>query len=320
MTSIVLKSFMFSIKFWFDFHIVKSWWEHLNFVDEIEAKAFFDENKDFINAKPFVKWVWWKRQLIKQFGKFFPTDFGDYYEPFLWWGAVFFNLQKEKSYLSDVNSELINLYQVVKGKPKELIEYLEKQEISKERFLEMRLWDREENWQKKYSKIERAGRFMYMNRTCFNWIYRVNSKWEFNVPFWKYKNPDIVQRENLLNASRLLNETKAEIKLQSFEKVLDNAQSWDFVYFDPPYDVLTESANFTSYNENGFGRDMQKKLRDIFVELDKKWVFVMLSNHNTPFIRELYKWFKFEIVKARRNVNSKGNGRGEIEEIVVRNY
>ena len=159
-----------------------------------------------------------------------------------------------------------------------------------------------------------------MNRTCFNWIYRVNSKWEFNVPFWKYKNPDIVQRENLLNASRLLNETKAEIKLQSFEKVLDNAQSWDFVYFDPPYDVLTESANFTSYNENGFGRDMQKKLRDIFVELDKKWVFVMLSNHNTPFIRELYKWFKFEIVKARRNVNSKGNGRGEIEEIVVRNY
>ena len=292
----------------------------MNFIDENEAKDFFEANKDFINAKPFVKWVWWKRQLIKQFSKLLPTEFNNYFEPFLWWGAVFFNLQKRKSFLSDVNSELINLYKTIKIKPNELIKFLEKQEISKERFLEIRAWDRLDWWLKNFSDIERAGRFMYMNRTCFNWLYRVNSKWQFNVPFWKYSNPDIVQRENILNASKLLNKTKSEIKLQSFEKVLDKAQFWDFVYFDPPYDVLTESANFTSYNENWFGRDMQTKLRDVFVELDKMWCKVMLSNNNTPFVRELYKGFRFEIVKANRMINSNASGRGKVEEIVVMNY
>lgn len=320
MTSIVLQSFKFSMKFGLDFHIVKSWWEHMNFMNENEAKSFFDTNKDFINAKPFVKWVWWKRQLIKQFSSLLPTEFNNYFEPFLWWGAVFFNLQKRKSFLSDVNSELINLYQVIKTKPKELIKFLENQEISKERFLEIRAWDRVEWWLNNFSDIERAGRFMYMNRTCFNWLYRVNSKWQFNVPFWKYSNPDIVQKENILNASRLLNETKAEIKLQSFEKVLDKAKSWDFIYFDPPYDVLTESANFTSYNENWFGRDMQTKLRDVFVELDKRWCKVMLSNHNTPFIRDLFEGYRFEIVKANRMINSKASWRGKVDEIVVMNY
>ncbi|NDK08769.1 DNA methyltransferase, partial [Candidatus Gracilibacteria bacterium] len=126
----------------------------------------------------------------------------------------------------------------------------------------------------------------------------------------------------LLNVSKLLNETKARIELQSFDKVLKNAKKDDFVYFDPPYDTLTETANFTSYNESGFGRDMQIKLRDVFVKLDKKGVKVMMSNHNTPFIREIYKGYLdgFRIVQARRNVNSKASGRGMVEEIVVMNY
>ena len=286
----------------------------------MNAEHFFIKNSFIKNAKPIVKWVWWKRQLLKQFEDLFPKDFNNYFEPFLGGWAVFFHLQRKKSFLSDVNEELINLYNVVKNNPKELISWLEKQEISKEKFLEIRSWDRKKDWNKNFSEIERAWRFMYLNRTCFNWLYRVNNKWEFNVPFWKYKNPDIVQKENILQASQLLNKTKAEIKLQSFEKVIDNAEFWDFVYFDPPYDVLTESANFTSYNEGGFWQDMQRKLRDVFIELDKKWVKVMLSNHNTPFIRKLYKWFRFEIVKAKRNVNSKGNLRGEVEEIVILNY
>jgi DNA adenine methylase len=151
-------------------------------------------------------------------------------------------------------------------------------------------------------------------------LYRVNSKWQFNVPMWSYKNPDFIQRENITNTSKLLNKTKADIKLQSFEKVLYNAKKWDFVYFDPPYDTLSETANFTSYNESWFGRNLQEKLRDVFVELHKKWCKVMLSNHNTPFIRELYKWFRFEIVKANRMINSNVSGRGQIEEIVVMNY
>lgn len=320
MTSIAVNSLRLSIEFWLDFHIVKSWWEHMNFANIKEAKDFFDTNKEIINAKPFVKWVWWKRQLIKQFDKLFPLEFNNYFEPFLGWWAVFFNLQKKKSFLSDVNEELINVYKVIQKKPLELISFLEKQIVSKENFEEIRAWDRVENWQKNYSDIERAGRFIYLNRTCFNWLHRVNSRWEFNVPFGKYDNPDIVQRENIINTSKLLNKTKAEIKLQSFEKVVEKAKVWDFVYFDPPYDVLTTSANFTSYNQTGFWRDMQIKLRDAFVKLDKKWCYIMLSNHNTDFIREIYDWFRFEIVKAKRNVNSKWSGRGEVEEIVVMNY
>ncbi len=318
--SISLNILRISINFWLPFQVVKSWWEHLNMQNLTEAEEFFEENKDIIQAKPFVKWVWWKRQLIKQFEKLFPEEFNNYFEPFLWGWAVFFNLQKKQSFLSDINEELINLYQIIQTKPQKLIEFLEEQKISKERFLEIRAWDREEKWTKKYDKIQRAGRFMYLNRTCFNGLYRVNSKWEFNVPFWKYKNPDIVQKENILNASKLLNKTKAEIKLQSFEKVLEKAKKWDFVYFDPPYDVLTESANFTSYDKSWFWQDMQKKLAEVCRKLDKKGVKFMLSNHNTPFIREIYKWFTFEVVKARRNVNSKGSWRGEVEEVVVFNY
>ena len=318
MTTTILNSL--ALKFWLTFHIVKSWWEHLNFSNEKEAESFFEENIDMIKAKPFIKWVGWKRQLIKQFQELFPKDFKNYHEPFLWGGAVFFNLQKKQSFLSDVNEELINTYQVIKNNPKKLINFLKILEYSKEKFLEIRSWDREENWQEKYSEIQRAWRFIYLNRTCFNGLYRVNSKWQFNVPFGKYKNPDFVQEKNILNTSKLLNKTQAQIEVASFEKVLENANSWDFVYFDPPYDVLTSSANFTSYDKSWFWQDMQKKLRDVFVELDKKWVKVMLSNHNTSFIREIYSWYKFDMVKARRNVNSKASWRGEVEEIVVRNY
>ena len=320
MTELSLNSLKFSIQYGLNFQVVKSWWEIMNFQNRKEAEAFFDENKKMIQAKPFIKWVWWKRQLISQFQQLFPREFNNYHEPFLWWWAVFFHLQKKQSFLSDINSELINLYKIVKAEPKKLIAFLETLEYSKKMFLKVRLWDREKNWYKKYNDIERAWRFVYLNRTCFNGLYRVNSNWEFNVPFWKYSNPDFVQRENILNTSKLLNKTKAKIRLQSFERVLANAKKWDFVYFDPPYDVLSESANFTSYDSSWFWQDMQEKLRDVFVELDKRLVKVMLSNHNTPFIRELYRWFKLEFVKAKRNVNSKGSWRREVEEVVVRNY
>lgn len=326
MTSISLNTFYdiqslkYSIKFGLSFQIVKSWFEHFKFKNYVEAETFFNENIEMIKAKPFVKWVWGKRQLINQIEKLFPKEFNNYHEPFLWWWAVFFNLQKKQSFLSDVNEELINVYQTIKENPKELIKFLETLVYSKEFYEQIRAWDRVENWQNNYTKIQRAWRFIYLNRTCFNWLYRVNSKGQFNVPIWSYKNPDFVQEENILNTSKLLNKTKAEIKLQSFENVLDKSTSWDFVYFDPPYDVLNQTSNFTSYNESWFGRDMQVKLRDVFVELNKKWVKVMLSNHNTDFIREIYAWFRFEIVKAKRNVNSKASWRGEVEEILVINY
>jgi DNA adenine methylase len=263
--------------------------------------------------------------LIKQLEKLFPKEFNNYFEPFIGWWAVFFNIQKPQSFLSDINEELINAYQIVKTSPKKLIEFLETLENTKECYTKVRSWDREENWQKKYSDLERAWRFIYLNKTCFNWLHRVNSRWEFNVPMWDIKTAGFIQKENILNSSKLLKQTKAEIKVQSFEKVLDKAQNWDFVYFDPPYDTLTDTANFTSYNQSSFGRDMQTKLAEVYRELDKRWCKVMLSNHNTPFIRELYKWLKikklsFKIVQARRAINSKGSWRGEVEEIVVVNY
>lgn len=309
-----------SKQFWLNELLIRSRFLKWEFYDIKSWINFFKENIDTIKAQPFVKWVWWKRQLISQFENLFPKEFNDYFEPFLWWWAVFFNLQKEKSFLSDVNEELINTYQVIKEKPTELLDFLKSIKHSKESFLEIRWWDRKKWRPKNHSNIERAWRFIYLNRTWFNGLYRVNSKWQFNVPMWSYSNPNYVQEENIINTSKLLNKTNAEIKLQSFEKVLEKAKSGDFVYFDPPYDVLTESANFTSYDKSWFGRDMQEKLRDIFVELDKKWCKVMLSNHNTPFIREIYKWFRFEIVKASRMINSNASGRWKIDEIVVLNY
>ncbi|NDK19637.1 DNA adenine methylase [Candidatus Gracilibacteria bacterium] len=307
-------------RFGLTYLVVKSWIESRSLRDEPSAIKFFDENLPYIKATPFVKWVGGKRQLIKQLELLFPKNYNNYFEPFVGGGAVFFNVQKEKSFLSDINEELINTYQVIKTHPEELIDFLKTLKFTKECYTEIRAWDRETDGLKKYSKIERAGRFIYLNRTCFNGLHRVNSRGEFNVPMGAYKNPDFVQEKNILNTSKLLKQTKADIKLQSFEEVTKKAQSGDFVYFDPPYDTLTETANFTSYNKTEFGRDMQRKLAEVFRELDTRGCKVMLSNHNTPFIREIFKGFRFEIVKARRAINSNAGGRGEVEEIVVLNY
>jgi DNA adenine methylase len=251
-------------RFWLNPWIVRSWCEIFWVKEEKKIITLFEQNRDIINAKPFVKWVGGKRQLIKQFEQFFPTEFGDYFEPFLGGGAVFFNLQKKKSYLSDINEELINTYQTVKDSPEELIAFLSILEHSKKCYETIRAWDRVKDWQKKHTNIERAGRFIYLNRTCFNGLHRVNSRGEFNVPMGAYKNPDFVQATNIRNTSELLRRTEAEIKLESFEHVLKKAKKGDFIYLDPPYDTLTETANFTSYNKDSFGRDMQIKLAETF--------------------------------------------------------
>ncbi len=318
MSTIVLQSL--AEQFWLNFWIVQSWYKHKKFKNKAKAEQFFKENIEVIKATPFVKWVGGKRQLIKQLEFLFPKEFNNYFEPFIGWWAVFFNVQKEKSFLSDINEELINTYKVIKKSPRKLIEFLETLEFTQACYTEIRAWDREMGGLKNHTEIQRAGRFIYLNRTCFNGLHRVNSRGEFNVPMGAYKNPDFVQKKNILNASKLLKQTKAEIKLQSFEKVLNKAQKGDFVYFDPPYDTLTDTANFTSYNQSEFGHDMQRRLAEVFRELDARGCKVMLSNHNTPFIREIFKGFRFEIVKARRNVNSNAGGRGEVEEIVVLNY
>ena len=266
---------------------------------------------------PIVKWVGGKRQLMFELLKNMPKSYNRYFEPFIGGGALFFELQPELAYISDMNEELINLYSVVRDNVYELIDDLSKHEVSKEYFLEIRNIDRTEKYAE-LSDVERASRFIYLNRTCFNGMYRVNSQGQFNVPFGHYKNPRIIDENNLLNCSELLKKT--EIKCADFSEILTKVQKGDFVYFDPPYVPLNETSSFTSYTKDGFDIDMQFKLRDVCDELDSKGVKFMLSNSDTKLVNELYANYEIKKVFASRQINANADGRGKITEVLVRNY
>lgn len=266
---------------------------------------------------PIVKWVGGKRQLMFELLKNMPKDYNRYFEPFIGGGALFFELQPNNAYISDMNEELINLYQVVRDNVDELITDLQKHDISKEYFMEIRNIDRTEEYQN-WSDIKKASRFIYLNRTCFNGMYRVNSKGEFNVPFGHYKNPRILDENNLRNCSHLLQRT--EIKQADFSEILKKVKKGDFVYFDPPYVPLNETSSFTSYTKEGFDIDMQFKLRDVCDELDSMGVKFMLSNSDTKLVNELYANYEIKKVFASRQINANADGRGKITEVLVRNY
>lgn len=266
---------------------------------------------------PIVKWVGGKRQLMFELLKNMPKEYNRYFEPFIGGGALFFELQPQNAYISDMNEELINLYSVVRDNVYELIEDLSKHEVSKEYFLGIRNIDRTEKYAE-LSDVERASRFIYLNRTCFNGMYRVNSHGQFNVPFGHYKNPRIIDENNLLNCSKLLKKT--EIKCADFSEILTKVKKGDFVYFDPPYVPLNETSSFTSYTKDGFDIDMQFKLRDVCDELDSKGVKFMLSNSDTKLVNELYANYEIKKVFASRQINANADGRGKITEVLVRNY
>ena len=266
---------------------------------------------------PIVKWVGGKRQLMFELLKNMPKSYNRYFEPFIGGGALFFELQPNNAYISDMNEELINLYTVVRENVYELIADLSKHEVSKEYFLEIRNLDRTDEY-KNLSNVQRASRFIYLNRTCFNGLYRVNSQGQFNVPFGNYKNPRIIDENNLLNCSELLKNT--EIKCADFSEILTKAKKGDFIYFDPPYVPLNETSSFTSYTKDGFDMDMQFKLREVCDELDSMGVMFMLSNSDTKFVNELYSNYEIKKVFASRAVNANAEGRGKITEVLVRNY
>ena len=266
---------------------------------------------------PIVKWVGGKRQLMFELIKNMPKSYNRYFEPFIGGGALFFELQPEQAYISDMNEELINLYSVVRNNVYELIKDLSKHEVSKEYFLEIRNIDRTEQYTE-LSDVERASRFIYLNRTCFNGMYRVNSQGQFNVPFGYYKNPRIIDKNNLLNCSELLKKT--EIKCADFSEILTKVKKGDLVYFDPPYVPLNETSSFTSYTKDGFDINMQFKLRDVCDELDNKGVKFMLSNSDTKLVNELYVNYEIKKVFASRQINANADGRGKITEVLVRNY
>jgi len=297
-----------------------------NFECELANIKFVFEKNSTERPRPFVKWVGGKRQLAKQFRDLdlyppdeFDTETATYFEPFVGGGAMFFDLLPQKAVLSDMNQELVITYNIIKNNTDALIKKLEEyqKKNSKEYFLKIRAQEIS-----KLSPLSVAARFIYLNRTGFNGLYRVNRKGIFNVPYGDNKNPLICDEKNLRKVSVALKNTK--IFLQDYKKVLDTAKKGDFIYFDPPYYPVSTTASFTGYTKEGFLEKEQTELRDVFAKLHKRGCFVMLSNSDTPFINKLYSNLNKEItinkVFAGRAINSKGSGRGKISEVVVINY
>jgi DNA adenine methylase len=277
---------------------------------------FKEIDKD-IKAKPFVKWVGGKTQLLPELTSRIPSNFSRYFEPFMGGGALFFHLQPEYSTLIDINEELTLAYRVVKYQTEELIADLKRHIYEKDYYYQIRNVDRTDEY-KLWSDVNRASRLIYLNKSCFNGLYRVNSKGEFNTPIGRYKNPKIVDEINLRACSQALQQ--AQIVNASFLEVEEKVNSDDFVYFDPPYAPLNATSNFTGYSQKGFDNQMQLSLRDLCDRLDAKGIRFMVSNSNAPLILDLYQDYKIELVYANRAINSKGNKRGKIPEVIVTNY
>lgn len=267
--------------------------------------------------RPFLKWAGGKGRLLPDLISRAPSSFERYFEPFMGGAALFFALQPENSELSDVNRELVNAFQVVKDDPNSLIQELSRHLNNRRYFYKIRKLDRRTDFWT-YSPVERAARFIYLNKTCFNGLCRVNSEGQFNVPYGMYKNPKIVDEENLLACSAALASTK--IIERPYEAILDHAKAGDFVYFDPPYIPLTETASFTSYASDGFTLSDQQRLAEFCGELNQKGVLFMLTNSDTPLAEELYRSFFVEKINSPRSVSADGTKRKAVKDIVVRNY
>ena len=267
--------------------------------------------------KPFMKWAGGKRQLIPQMDQYFPKDYNKYIEPFVGGGAIFFYLLPDKAILIDNNNELINAYEVIKNNVKDLIESLKNYENEKEYYYEIRKVDRNPEIFNNWSSIEKASRTIYMNRCCFNGLYRVNKKGQFNTPFGLYKNPTFCDEKNLIAVHEALQ--NIQLINDSFEKCVDFANKNDLIYLDPPYVPISPSANFTSYTRNNFGKEDQIKLHDVFCILNEKGCKVILSNSYNEFILDLYKDFNLNVLEAKRAINSIASKRGVIKEVLITN-
>jgi len=272
-------------------------------------------------AAPVVKWVGGKRQLLKEIEQHLPDRNSHYYEPFIGGGAVLFHLQPRKAVINDTNSELVNLYRIIQARPEELIEDLRKHRNEEDYFYHTRALDRDKAVYAGLTEVERASRIIFLNKTCFNGLFRVNSAGEFNTPFGRYKNPKIVNDITIRAISSYFNENNVEIRNTDFEAALDGIKAGSFVYFDPPYDPVSTSANFTGYTKGGFDRNEQLRLKQLCDRLDGMGVKFLLSNSATDFIKELYSGYnELVTVSATRAVNSKAEGRGAVDEVLVRNF
>ena len=270
---------------------------------------------------PFLKWVGGKRQLMPSIVDHLPENIKDYkyIEPFIGGGAVFFNLQPKNAVINDYNEELINVYQVIKDNLDDLIIDLKKHKNEAEYFYSIRSLDRNGEF-KKLSAVQRASRVIFLNKTCFNGLYRVNNAGEFNSPFGRYKNPNIVNEPTLKAVNKFLNNNNVEINSGDYSEILKQTDKKCFVYLDPPYHPISESSNFTGYVQGGWNIYDQIDLKTACDELHKRGVKFLLSNSSAEFIKHLYKDYIITIVKANRAINSNGADRGEVDEVLIRNY
>lgn len=320
-----------------------------NYQNQIDESAVMDDvDENNTQAKPFLKWVGGKRQLLEKFQDLYPLELKEskiknYYEPFLGGGAVFFdiaqNYQVESAYLYDINDELILTYLVVQNDVQKLIDLLaiyskqyknlpepKQKEFyyeTRESFNNNRYLTDYHNYSEKW--ISRAAQIIFLNKTCFNGLFRFNSKGAFNSPQGRYKNPKILDEQNLLNASKLL--VNATIKKADFKEIKHEIKNSSFVYFDPPYKPISNTASFTAYNKKEFPDEEQVQLAGLFDYLDKKGHWLMLSNSdpknidpNNNYFDKLYGKFKITRVEAKRSINSNPTKRNAINEIVVTNY
>ena len=278
--------------------------------------------KHNVLAQPFLKWAGGKRQLLPAIKEYLPKKFTQYYEPFVGAGAVLFSLQPKKSVINDTNSELIKCYRVIKDNPEELLKLCQehREKNSKEYFYSLREQDRRDDF-KDRSPQERAARIIYLNKTCFNGLFRVNSNGQFNVPYGNYSNPVIADPAVIRSVSAYLNQRDVRILEGDFAKAVSTARKGSFIYFDPPYHPISDTSSFTGYSVNGFGEKEQIRLKEVCDKLTERGCQVLVSNSSASFIQELYSDSKYEIVevKATRAINAVGSKRGRINELLIYN-
>ncbi len=272
-------------------------------------------------VSPILKWVGGKRQLLDQIVPLIP-EHTTYYEPFVGGGAVLFHTQPKRAVINDSNEELINIYQVIKEQPEELIRLLDhhKENNSQEYFYEIRSLDRSRETYAGITPVERAARIIYLNKTCYNGLFRVNRAGEFNAPWGRYKNPNITNETTIRAISGYLNRAKVTVLCGDYREALKGIRKGSFVYLDPPYMPLSSSSSFTGYTAEGFGPQQQIELKRQCDLLDKRGIRFLLSNSCCDFIEDLYRDYIVERVSAKRAINAKADKRGAIDEVLVRNY
>ena len=276
-----------------------------------------------MSLQPFVKWAGGKRQILDKLLEYMPKKYKTYYEPFVGGGALLLELMPRKAVINDSNKDLIYVYKCLRNKKlyEKMYSFCKEHEAnhSEEYYYKIRDLDRKRNSFASMTVPEKAARCLYLNKACFNGLFRVSSKGYFNVPSGKKDKVKCFDEDNFKLLHKYFYSRKPVILNKDFENAVKTAKAGDFIYFDPPYDVVGEQS-FTSYTKGGFGKDEQVRLRDLIVKLTEKGVLVMASNARTEFIEDLYKDFNIHVISAKRMINSKGDGRGAVEEVIITNY